>query len=330
MSFAILLKLVAIFSVVALGWTAGRMRWLGEGDTARTLSMAAFHLFAPALLFRTTARIDLSAMPWSLLLAFFVPTLGFLLGAYLLERSRRTRGADPALAALPAGPSVRAISMTFGNTVQLGIPVAAALFGEAGLSLHLTIVSLHALAILVLVTVLVETDLARVQAREQGVRPRLGPTLLSTVRATVIHPVVLPVLAGLAWNAAGLKLASLVDETLLMLSQAVVPVCLVIIGLALERHGVRGAWRGALRVGVAKLLVLPALVLVAGRWGAGLHGMALATLVMCAALPPGSNALLFAQRYQTLEGEVSAATVLATFAFVLTAPLWLMVVGLVG
>jgi len=239
-------------------------------------------------------------------------------------------GGETAQHLLPAAPAVRAIGVSFGNTVQLGIPMAQALFGEPGLAVHLAIVSLHALTILTVVTLLVEVDLAREQARSSGVRPGLRTTLLSTVRATVIHPVVLPVLAGLGWNLARLPLPGLVDETLLMLGQAVVPLCLVIIGISLERHGVRGALKGASWLAAGKLLALPALVLVAGRWAAGLHGVALATIVMCAALPVGSNALLFAQRYQTLEGETSAAIVLSTFAFVATAPLWLLIVGWVG
>jgi len=44
---------------------------------------------------------------------------------------------------------------------------------------------------------------------------------------------------------------------------------------------------------------------------------------MLALLPIGSNALIFAQRYRTLEAETTAATVLSTLAFVLTAPAWL-------
>ena len=89
MSLAIFLKLIAIFAVVALGWIAGRARWLGEGDVARVLSNAAFFLFVPALLFRTTARIDLSAMPWVTLAAFFVPVLAAMLAVYLWMRTLR-------------------------------------------------------------------------------------------------------------------------------------------------------------------------------------------------------------------------------------------------
>jgi predicted permease len=76
-----------------------------------------------------------------------------------------------------------------------------------------------------------------------------------------------------------------------------------------------------------KLLLQPALVLVVAHWGLALHGLPLAVLVMLAALPAGSNAMMFAQRYRALEAEVTAANVLTTLVFVLTAPLWLMVLA---
>ena len=74
MSWLVLQKLLAMFIVVGIGWWAGRKRWLGEGDTARVLGNAAFMIFVPALLFRTAARLDLAALPWRTLAAFFVPS----------------------------------------------------------------------------------------------------------------------------------------------------------------------------------------------------------------------------------------------------------------
>jgi len=75
-------------------------------------------------------------------------------------------------------------------------------------------------------------------------------------------------------------------------------------------------------------MVLPALVLALAHWGLGLSGQPLAVIVMMGALPVGSNALIFAQRYRTLEGETTAAIVLSTLLFVVTAPLWLALLAL--
>jgi predicted permease len=307
----VLYKLLAIMLVVALGYAAGRLRWLaraGEGDPARLLGNLAFMVFVPALLFRTAARIDFHTLPWRTLAAFFLPVVGMLL---LVYASQRRRGGS-------AVPSVRAISATFGNSVQIGIPMAAALFGESGLAIHVTIVSLHALVLLSVVTTLVELDLARAAGTST-----LRQTLATTVRNTVIHPVVLPMLAGLLFNALGLGLPVVLDETLQLLGGGVVPVCLVLIGLSLAQYGVGEQLGASLGVIVVKLLLLPALVLLVAHWGFGLGGLPLAVVVMIAAVPVGSNALIFAQRYETLVAETTGAIVLSTLAFALTAPLWL-------
>ena len=318
MSTPIFLKLLAIFIVVALGWVAGRLRWLGDNDPARTLSNAAFYIFIPALLFRTTARVDFGTLPWGTLAAFFVPVLLLLVIVYAWQR-RSNRGGQLSAAA----PSVRAISATFGNTLQVGVPVAAALFGEAGLAIHITIISLHALTLLTVLTALVELDLARASRQQGHAETHLLAALAKTARNTIIHPVVLPVLAGLIWNALGLTLPAIADETLQTLALPVVPLCLVLIGMSLAYYGVRGAAKGAVLMSLLKLLVLPTVVLVIGHWGMGLQGLALSVVVMAAALPVGSNALIFSQRYETLEAEATAAIVFSTFAYVVTAPLWL-------
>ena len=321
MSAAVFYKLLAIFLTVALGWLAGRMRWLGSGtdssDPARVLSNAAFFIFVPALLFRTTVRLDFATMPWRSVWAYFVPVVALALAVYVWQRARGAAQRHGA-----AAPAVRALSASFGNSVQLGIPLAAALFGEAGLAIHIPLVSLHALFMLSLATALAEIDQAR--APMPGRPPSsLGATMIATVRNTVIHPVVLPVLAGLAWNATGLGLNAVVDETLALLGSAVVPICLVLIGLSLAYHGVQGHLRGAMGLSLVKLVVQPALVLLVAQWGFGLSGVPLAVVVMMAALPVGSNPLIFAQRYATLPAETTAAIVFSTIAFVATAAAWL-------
>jgi malonate transporter len=363
-------RLLSIFAVIALGWAAGRTRPLAGPQVVTALSNAAFNLFTPALLFRTTARIDLATLPWATLAAFFGPVVGLMLGVYGWQRLRPGGGPLP-----PAGPAVRAISTTFGNTVQLGIPVVTAVFGQAGLPLHIAIVSLHALTLLTVVTALAELDLARAgvhaevdvdaarltgtaQVGErygspgdgerygspgdgerdgspgdaggtgpgQAVPAGLG-VLRQTVRRTVIHPVVLPVLAGLAWNLLRIPVPAPLDELLVTLGQGVVPVSLVVIGLSLRQFGLGGVARQAGVLSAGKLLVQPALVLVAAHWGAGLRGLPLGVVVMAAGLPIGSNALLFAQRYRTLEAEATAGIVLSMVGFVATAPLWLLAVS---
>ena len=333
MTLAVLAKLAAIFITIALGWIAARKGWLdaavdadGRGDgvmagaargqAARVLANAAFVIFVPALLFRTMARIDFAHLPWRTVAAYLMPMVVFVL---CVQRWQRARTA----ALGPAAATSRSVTATYGNAVQLGIPLAAALYGEAGLALHVAIVSVHGLVLLTLATVLVELDLAR---HDHGAS--MAATLRHTVRQTLLHPVVLPVLLGIAWNFGGLGLHPAIDEMLLGLGAAAVPLCLVLIGVSLAAYGFGRAWGGVIEIALLKLLVFPALVLAAAHWGFGLSGVPLGVLVMMAALPSGSNSLIFAQRYGVLEAEATASIVATTAAFVTTAWLWLWLLSL--
>lgn len=322
MTSAVFVKLLAIFATMAIGWIGIRMRWFGRAgeaaDPARMLGLSAMYIFVPALLFRTMARLDLANMPWQAVQGYFAPAALWTLVLVLGLRRRPLPG-------LPAAPATRGVSAVYGNGVQLGIPVATALFGDAGLAIHIALVSAHGLLLLTLLTVLAELDLARHHRASS-----LIDTVRTTARNAMIHPVVLPTLLGVAWNLTGWPLPTVVDQTLLGLGGAVVPLCLVMIGMTLGVYGVLGQVRPALALSALKLLVLPALVLVSVRWGLGLTGLPLQVCVMMAALPTGTNALIFAQRYRTLEPEATAAIVLSTAAYLVTASLWLAVLAAVG
>ena len=326
MTAAVFSKLLALFLTVGLGWLAGRMNWLGAGvkpaDATRVLSNLALYVCVPALLLRTTARIDLYTLPWRTVAAYFVPVLVVVLGVYAWRRWRTTSPTQLA-EVQPAAPATHAMAAGFGNSVQLGIPMAAALFGEAGLAIHLALISLHALVLLLLLTTLAELDLARAAPGVSGAKSRVLPMLRTMARNTVIHPVVMPIVVGLAWNLAGAPVPPVIDETLQSLAAAVVPVCLLLIGLSLAQYGLKGRLRGALAATALKLLLLPAAVLLVARWGFGLTGLPLAVAVMMASLPTGTNALIFADRYRTLQAEATATIVLSTAAFVVTAAGWL-------
>jgi len=294
-------KLLPIFLLALAGYLFGRSKAFDSGQVTRGISHVAFYLFVPALLFRTTARIDMASLQFRALAAFFVPTLLMLLAVFFYERHRKI-ATDVA--------TVRSLSVTFGNTVQIGIPVALATYGEAGLAIHATIIAVHALVLLTTATIMMEW--AR---RDREAQKSLPLVLVPIIRQTLIHPVILPVVAGFIWNFLSIPVPGPVDATLMTLSQAAVPLCLVLIGLSLAHYGVAGVMRPAIAQSALKLLVHPLLVAVAAFWIVPLDRNAAAITVLCAALPIGSNALLFAQRYSVAERETTAAIVISTFAY---------------
>jgi malonate transporter and related proteins len=294
-------KLLPIFLLALAGYLFGRSKAFDSGQVTRGISNVAFYLFVPALLFRTTARIDLGSLEFRALAAFFVPTVLLLISLVLFGR-RRKQTTDVA--------TVRALSMTFGNTVQIGIPVALAAFGEAGLAIHATIIAMHALVLLTTATVMMEW--AR---HDRGNAASWWSVILPMFRQTLIHPVILPVVLGFIWNIFHLPLPGPVDATLVTLAQAAVPLCLVLIGLSMAHYGIAGSVKPAMALSAVKLLIHPALVALVVFWIMPLEKTAAAVTVLCAALPIGANPLLFAQRYNVAERETTAAIVISTIAY---------------
>ncbi len=318
-------RLLAIMTTIALGawlmrWPIFRSREGAPGDPAFVLAQLATYVLVPALLLRTMMRLDLSQLPWQVIQAYFVPAVAYALFVYVWQRGRPVRPGD---AADPAAPATMAVSAVYGNAVQLGIPMALALFGERGLALHIALVSLHGLILLTLFTLLAEADRARALGR--GHPLQMARAMLVS---TLTHPVVLPVVVGLAASALGVTLPAVADQVLLGLGSAVVPMCLLLIGMNLAQYGIGRHWRGAMGLTLMKLFVLPALVLGFAHVVLGLRGLPLQVVVMMAALPVGTNALIFGQRYRILQAEATAAIVVSTLAFGATAALWLWVLEL--
>jgi malonate transporter and related proteins len=338
MSGDLYIRLAGILLTIAVGAALQRSK-LMRADAARAdeepafaLAQLATYVLVPALLFRTMARLDLGQMPWPVVQAYFVPVLlcsaalfagyRFQLASIRAAAASRGMAVNPMGPDAPAGPATRTMAAVYGNAVQLGIPLAAAMFGEAGLAIHIALVSLHGLMLLTSLTLLAEYDVAQSRGKAS-----LLSTLSVMTRNAVLHPVVLPVLLGLGYQWVAPPLPAVVDQTLAGLGQAVVPLCLLLIGMNLAHFGLRSTWRPAVSQVVFKLLLLPAVVLGIAHSAFGLRGLPLQVAVMMAALPAGTNALIFAQRYRLLQAEATSAIVLSTLAFAFTAPLWVAILA---
>lgn len=304
-----------VFLLILVGVVAARGGLLGE-QAVKALSDAAFLVFLPALLFGASARVEFAHLSPGAAFAYYGAGLP-LFAAVLAVQLRRGREAPAAV--------MHALGAVFANTVMLGIPVVKLAYGETGLALLLTIVAIHALVFLTLGAVVVEFGAALgagAGGRRRGWRPLAG-ALLPVIRASLLHPVVLPILAGLAWSASGATLPRPVDATLAMLGGAAPPLCLVLLGASLAQFGVRKALPTAAGLTALKSVVHPLAVWLVGRFALGLDPLPMAVATMTAAMPIGANVYLFAQRYESEVAAVSAAVTLSTLVSAATVPLLL-------
>jgi malonate transporter and related proteins len=336
--------LVPVILVIAVGYLAGRVGWIG-GEGTRSLSTLVFMVLGPVALFRAMTHVDVGDLDFSPLFSYFVAA-GLVFGAVMLVLGWSRRSA------------VIALGCTFSNSLTIGVPLVELAFGPKGLVLLLTLISVHALVLLTTATLVLELappstggmagqeeptldrSLGRALAAQTGdsTAQRSGSDrpwsdtsrrVLTVIRNAVLHPVPLPILAGLLYAQTGWGIHPVVDKPLVWLAGAFGPMALLLVGASLSATPVVGHVWAAVKLSTVKLVVHPALMLVVG-WGLGLRGLALLVMVTAAALPMGANVFLFSQRYGTGETLVTAAVALSTLMAVASLLVWSSVLGWMG
>ncbi|WP_298924331.1 AEC family transporter [uncultured Ramlibacter sp.] len=314
MSSPVISSLLPVVLLIALGFLAGRRQWVGA-NAVKDLSNLVFIVLTPALLFRTMSKVRPEQLDFAPVLAYFIG-VGVLFAGTLLVCGFNRRAA------------VLALATTFSNTVMIGIPLVGLAFGEAGLVSLLTLYTVHTLVLLTSATVVLELAVAREEAAAGSPQGRsMARTVMTAVRNAILHPVPLPIIAGLLFAQTGLTVPEVIDKPLQLLGQAFGPIALLLVGTTLAYTKIGEQLRGALVLATVKNLLHPALVAAAG-WLLGLHGLPLAVMVVTAALPIGANVFMFSQRYGVAEELITASVGVSTLLALLSISLVLWAVQL--
>ena len=291
-------SLLPVVLLIGIGFAAGRLKLI-RGEAVRDLSNLVFLVLVQALLFRTMATADLARLDLRSVALYYI-VAGAMFFALLLIRGLNSRSAVLALAAI------------FSNTLMIGVPLVQLAYGQAGLVHLFTLISMHALILLTLATVVLELLVAREQAAARlGPRRHIAATVAQAVKSAILHPVPLPIIAGFLYSLTGWGLHPVVERPLKLLGDAFGPVALVLVGVTLAQTAIGPHLRGALVISVLKTILHPLLMWGAGR-ALGLTGLPLAVMVVAAALPVGANVFLFSQRYKKAEDLVTASVAVST------------------
>ena len=322
MNLIVLSSLVPVILLIATGFIAARAQWL-RPDSVRDLSTLVFFALTPALMFRTMSRVHLDQLDLRPIAAYF-PAAVLLFAAVIASRGLTRRAA------------AMAISATFGNTVAIGIPLIGLAYGEQALVTLFTIVAVHSLILLTLTTVVFELAVAR---EKEGQRELLGAAaerprhlvikVLLALRNGIFHSATLPTLLGLGFALTNWTMPAMLDRTLLLMSQAMGPLALMLVGAALASARVGEQFKPALMLTLLKNGVLPVLVALFG-WMLGLSGMTLTVMIIAAAMPIGANAFMFAQRYNVAQELVTAGVALSTGLALVTVSVVMALAAMVG
>ncbi|WP_071517050.1 AEC family transporter [Geitlerinema sp. PCC 9228] len=280
--------------IIGIGFIAGKTMSLHR----QTLSQLAIYILTPALigskLYRTTLSPD-SAMGLAagmLVSSVLLYLLVFFLSLFL---------------DFPVTIRKSLIACTlFANTGNLGLPLLAFAFGDAGLE--------RAVVYLVVAAVFMVV---------------VGPALLkghgwhSGVQLVLKLPLLWAAIAGLVARLLQLSFPLQIDEGIRMLGNAAIPVALLILGMQLSDTRLRLGKYELLACGL-RLLVAPAIAFLVGL-ALQLQGLDLQVLVMQGAMPTAVNTLVLVTEFGG-DADLVARTIVAStlFAFAtLPVVLWL-------
>jgi predicted permease len=273
-----LTAVLPVFLVILLGLGLKKSRWVPDAFWAPAESLTYTVTF-PALLVANLARADMTTVAWAPLMT--VQALAVLIVAGAAVAARR-----PLSARLGLDPA--AFSSVFQSLIRpntyVGLAVAAALYGEMGVTLTAICVAV----VVPLVNVLSVSCLAWLGRGQSA-------SALGIARGIATNPLILACLLGIALNVSGLGLPPVIGPTLDILGRAALPVALLAVGAGLSFHHLRQAFAPVGVATVIKLAGLPMLV-----WGggllAGLDGPTTAVAVLYAGLPCSASSYVLARR----------------------------------
>lgn len=293
-----------ISSIVLVGYLLGRFGVLGpEAGTA--LSRFAFFVGLPALMFTTLAHADLSAV-FSHRLSVAVLsalTVGAIFLVYALSRRRE-----------PGAVVIGTLSSFMLNSNNMGLPIAMYVFGNAAEVAPILLFQLI-LATPIGLSILGAIDEGRVSWRSILLQPVKNPIIIASAGGIIA--------ALTEWTP-----PPLVEEPLILLGGAGIPVILVAFGMSLHgepplKHA--GERADVLVATALKTVAMPIVAYLAARFLFGFEGRELFAATLLAALPTAQNVFAFAVRYRqgvTLARDtVLVTTVLAIPALIIIAAL---------
>lgn len=292
---AAFLTVLPIFLVMALGWSATRLHLIGE-RTGEGLSDYVFVIAIPVLLFRSlvTAKLP-DIQPWTFWASYFGALALVWAAASLAARRFFGRTAEEGV--------VAGIATGYANTVLIGIPLILRVFGEEGAIPLFLLIAVHTPVTITVATLLVESA------------SDAGGKVVAILQKLAKNPIILGILAGVAWRASGIALPDPAQTTLKFIADSAAPCALFAMGSALSRYGFGGEPRLLILIVVLKLLVHPLAVWLLASQVFGLPPLWTAVATVLAACPAGVNAYLFAERHRVglslASGAIAASTVVS-------------------
>lgn len=276
-----------VFLLAAIGWVWVRV---GQEYRVRFVTQLAMTLGLPALMFTTLMQTDL---PPTALTTIALATIVAYAGVTVVMLA--------AVRLFGLAPKTYLAPLIFGNTGNLGLPLAFFAFGPEGLGLALVVFAVMA-----------------VYSFTAGIWMVSGGGLSLRL---VKEPLVAATFAGALFLWQGWQTPRFLTNALDLVGQLAIPLMLITLGVAIGRFRPKAVGRALLLSG-GKIVVCAGCAWATAQWFA-LPPVAAAVLIVQAATPVAVTSYLLAEKYGAAAEEVAGLVVVSTALSVLALPLLL-------
>ena len=296
-----------VFGIGILGYVATRCGYFSS-QAGDGLARFVFDFAIPALLLRTFANADLpDVLPFNYIAAYYLPVALIYVSGIVIGKFVFARPFD--------GQVVTAFSFSYGNAVMLGLPLVLLIVGDSKALPYFILLSLHALTLFTVTTVLLEASKHR-QTSTLRVSGKVVSGLLK-------NPILLGIIGGIGLNQLDISLPATIDTTLSFLQNSVAACSLFALGASMTKYGFAGQLTQSIAVVIAKNIVLPILVYFSCTVFFQLSAHWTFIAVLLAVQPTGINAYIFAERYRTAQGLATTSIFFSTLVSLITIPVLL-------
>ena len=309
----ILYAIAPIVVVMLAGFISGR-KGIFNGDDSKKFNKVVLDYALPAALFVSIVQADREMLARDLKLSIvsLVVIMVCFMAVYFIYRYcfKKNTGADAAVSALISG------SPTIGF---LGFAVLEAIFGtNPSVALVVAIVGIVVNAVGIPVGLsLLNASLDGTQAAAAGKKESAWKPVIHALEQPVAWAPILAVILVLL----GLKWPDWASPSFDLIAKANASMAVFSAGITLSSVKIVINWQ-ALLGSILKLIVMPALALIAGLlWH--MDPLNIKMLVVACALPPAFSGIIIADEYNTYVATGTSSLTLSVILFIGFCPLWI-------
>ncbi len=276
---------VFILAAIGFAWVRFDFEYRIEFVTRLTMTISVPCLIFSALMNADIGRDEFAVLLWASALCYIVLFVVF------------------GLVLRAGGLNIRTfcVPLVFGNTGNLGLPLALFAFGPEGLSYAIVVFAVMALMSFTIGIWIVAGGGNPIATLKE---PIVGATLLGTV---------------FLWN--GWETPKFLTDTIELIGQMAIPLMLLSLGVALARLKLNAVFRASW-LSIFKAAASIAVAVVIGRW-LNIEGVAFAVLVLQIGTPVAVTSYFLAAKYGGEADDVASLVVISTLISVLALPITL-------